>query len=339
MAGFRFNEKLDFVKEGARGVWYEDGKFIHARYASDTAGMDKVLRWQLTPNPQRKEKKQDNFRVKCIYDPSFLTSDQDMVVWLGHASFFIRLGGLTLLTDPCLTDLPLIKRLVVPPCPISAIKNINFLLLSHGHRDHYDEKVINQLIEQNSIMTFLLPLEISRLLGKKRNDIPYQEAAWWQRFSSTGYPATGDLEITFLPAKHWNRRWLNDLNQELWGSFWIQYKGTSIYFGGDSAYDTHFKEIREVMGEPDICLLPVGAYRPSYVMQTAHMNPEEAIQAFHDLGGKTLVPMHYGTYSLSDEPLGEPLRILQEADAQGKINGALKALSVGEVLRLKTTKS
>ncbi|MEQ9442275.1 MAG: MBL fold metallo-hydrolase [Cyclobacteriaceae bacterium] len=329
MAGFRFNENLGFVKAGARGVWYEDGQFIHARYASEIAAFGKVLRWQLQPNPQRKEKKEDSFRVKCIYDPSFLTSQQDMIVWLGHASFFIRLGGITLITDPCLTDLPLIKRLVVPPCEISALKNLNFLLLSHGHRDHYDEKVMQQLIEQNPIMHLLLPLEISQLLGKKRATVSYEEAAWWQRYS-----VTGDLEITFLPAKHWNRRGLNDLNQQLWGSFWIRYKDTSIYFGGDSAYDNHFSDIREVMGEPDICLLPVGAYKPSFMMQSAHMNPMEAVQAFHDLGGKTFVPMHYGTYSLSDEPLGEPLRLLQQAEAQGNIQGGLKALSVGEVLPL-----
>lgn len=334
MAEFKYNQDLEFVKKGVRGVWYEDGQFMHARYASDTAGLGKVLRWQLSPNPQRKEKKEDSYQVKCIYDPSFLTKEEDMIVWLGHASFFIRLGGLTLLTDPCLTDLPLIKRLVVPPCPLSELKNINFLLLSHGHRDHYDEKVIRQLIEQNPTMSLLLPLEISQLLGSYRDRNPFQEAAWWQR-----YKLTGDLEITFLPAKHWNRRYLTDLNRQLWGSFWIRYRDTSVYFAGDSAYDTHFSEIREVMGEPDICLMPVGAYKPAYMMQTAHMSPTEALQAFHDLGGKVLVPMHYGTYRLSDEPLGEPPRLLREAEAAGTLSGDLRVLSVGEVMSLETTKS
>lgn len=334
MAGFRFNKNLPFVKDNARGVWYEDGQFIHAKYASNTAGFSEILRWQLTPNPQKEEKKADNFRVKCIYNPSFLTSSDDMIVWLGHASFFIRIGGITLLTDPCLTDLPLIKRLVVPPCPIPSITNIDYLLLSHGHRDHFDEKVIQQLIDQNPAMSFLLPLEISHLLGKKRNSVLFQEAAWWQQFA-----VKDDLEITFLPAKHWNRRYLHDLNRQLWGSFWIKYRGTTIYFGGDSAYDTHFLEIREVMGEPDICLLPIGAYRPSYIMETAHMGPLEAVQAFHDLGGQTIIPMHYGTYDLSDEPIGEPLRLLREAEDQNQISGTLQALAVGEVLPLKTTKS
>jgi L-ascorbate metabolism protein UlaG (beta-lactamase superfamily) len=334
MAGFRFNDNLPFVKENARGVWYEDGQFIHAKFASNTANFSEILRWQLTPNPQKKEKKADDFRVKCIYDPSFLSSTDDMVVWLGHASFFIRIGGITLLTDPCLTDLPLIKRLVVPPCPIPALNNINYLLLSHGHRDHFDEKVIRQLISQNPSMSFLLPLEISQLLGKQRNSVLFQEAAWWQQFA-----VKDDLEITFLPAKHWNRRYLNDLNRQLWGSFWIKYRGTTIYFGGDSAYDTHFSEIREVMGEPDICLLPIGAYRPSYIMKPAHMNPAEAAQAFQDLGGKIMVPMHYGTYDLSDEPLGEPLQLLLEIDKMNRLSGELKALAVGEVLPLKTTKS
>jgi len=334
MADFRYNKNLPFVKKEAQGVWYENRQFVHAKYASDTPAFDKILRWQLQPNPQKKEKKEDRFRVKCIYNSAFLSSSDDMIVWLGHASFFIRIGEITLLTDPCLTDLPLIKRLVPPPCPISALNDINYLLMSHGHRDHFDEKVINELIEQNPAMTFLLPLEISRLLGKKRNSVLFQEAAWWQRFT-----AKDDLEITFLPAKHWNRRYLHDMNRQLWGSFWIQYQGVSIYFGGDSAYDSHYQEIREVMGEPDICLLPIGAYRPSSVMKSAHMNPAEAVRAFQDLGGKTMIPMHYGTYDLSDEPLGEPLQLLREFKEINRLTGELKALAVGEVLPLETTKS
>ncbi|MEO0330640.1 MAG: MBL fold metallo-hydrolase [Bacteroidota bacterium] len=334
MTGFRFNENLPFVKKEARGVWYEDGQFIHAKYASDTAAFSKILKWQLQPNPQKKEKKDDNFRVKCIYNPAFLSSSKDTIVWLGHASFFIRIGGITLLTDPCLTDLPLIPRLVPPPCPVSAINDIDYLLMSHGHRDHFDEKVIRQLIKQNPAMTFLLPLEISKLLGSKRRSVLFQEAAWWQRFA-----VKDDLEITFLPAKHWNRRYLHDLNRQLWGSFWIKYRGVSIYFGGDSAYDTHFSEIREVMGEPDICLLPIGAYRPSFIMKSAHMNPAEAVQAFDDLGGKIMIPMHYGTYDLSDEPLGEPLQLLREFEDIGRFKGTLNALAVGEILSLETTKS
>ncbi len=334
MTGFRYNKNLPFVKKESRGVWYENGQFIHAKYASNTAAFGDILRWQLRTNPQKKQKKEDGFRVKCIYNSAFLSSSEDMIVWLGHSSFFIRIGGISLLTDPCLTDLPMIKRLVPPPCPTSALDNIDYLLMSHGHRDHFDEKVIAQLIEQNPAMTFLLPLEISKLLGKKRNSVLFQEAAWWQRFT-----VKDDLEITFLPAKHWNRRYLHDLNRQLWGSFWIKYQGISIYFGGDSAYDSHYSEIKEVMGEPDICLLPIGAYRPSSVMKSAHMNPAEAVQAFQDLGGKTIIPMHYGTYDLSDEPLGEPLQLLREFDEMGRLAGEVKALAVGEVMPLKTTKS
>ncbi len=76
--------------------------------------------------------------------------------------------------------------------------------------------------------------------------------------------------------------------------------------------------------------MPIGAYKPDYVMKHHHMTPAEAVQAFNDLGGKTLIPMHYGTYDLSDEPLGEPLRLLRELEADGSIEGELRVLKVGE---------
>ena len=140
-----------------------------------------------------------------------------MIVWLGHASFFIRMQGVTIITDPCWTDLPMIKRQVGLPCSADEFKNIDYLLLSHGHRDHYDTDCVNQLIGQNPAMELLLPLRLSELLGSQRSAVPYQEAAWWQQFSTQSGSSRSGLEIMFLPAKHWNRRWLNDFNRQLWG--------------------------------------------------------------------------------------------------------------------------
>ena len=329
---FRFNPNLPFVRDDFPGNYYEDGQFHHARYASTEIAASEILRWQLSGNPQKKEKERDPFRLRIIRDNSFLTSEEDMLVWLGHASFFIRMQGLTFLTDPCLKDLPFIKRLAPLPCALEDLRGIDYLLISHGHRDHYDEDCVNQLIDQNPGMQLLLPLDISQLLGNRRSRVSYQEAAWWQQFR-----VADGVEVTFLPAKHWNRRWLNDFNRQLWGGFLLRSTGEnsrSIYFSGDSAYDDHFSKIKEVIGELDISLLPVGAYKPSYVMQLAHMSPEEAVRAFHSVGGKTFIPMHYGTYDLSDEPIGEPVRKLRRLQEQEAIRGDLKFLAVGEQLQM-----
>ena len=329
MAIFLSNPKLPFVRPDFPGNYFEDGQFYHAQYASKLAPTSQILRWQLGKNPQKQEKITDPFRVKCVRGSGFLSSSEDQLVWLGHASFFIRMQGITLLTDPCWTDLPLIKRQVGLPCAVNDFKNIDYLLLSHGHRDHYDTECINQLIAQNPSMEVLMPLRLSELLGSQRDTVPFQEAAWWQRFS-----VKAGLEIIFLPAKHWNRRWLNDFNQQLWGSFLLRSEGGTVYFAGDSAYASHFAEIEQLVGAPEVSLLPVGAYKPSFMMREAHMNPSEAVQAFHDLKSKTMIPIHYGTYDLSDEPRGEPVRALKAMGEEGSINGELKFLEVGETFAL-----
>ena len=330
MSSFIHNPRLPFVRPDFPGNFFQAGQFHHAQYASAEAPLGRVLRWQLLANPQKQEKVQDPFQLRCVSGSRFLSSSEDTLVWLGHASFFIRINGVTMITDPCWGNLPLLPRKVGLPVPIGEFQNIDYLLLSHGHRDHYDTKCVNQLIEQNPSMELLLPLKLSELLGRRRATVSYQEAAWWQQ-----YETNNDIEITFLPAKHWNRRWLHDFNQQLWGSFLLRGGSRSVYFGGDSAYAGHFAEIKQWMGAPEVCLLPVGAYKPPFMMQEAHMNPAEAVRAFRDLGGSTLVPDHYGTYDLSDEPAGEPVRLLKAAQADGKISAdELRFLEVGEPLTL-----
>ena len=330
MASFLHNPRLPFVRPDFPGNFFQDGQFHHAQYASAEASLGRVLRWQLSGNPQKQEKVQDPFRLQCVTDGGFLSSSEDTLVWLGHASFFIRTNGVTIITDPCWSDLPMLPRRVALPASVSDFRSIDYLLLSHGHRDHYDTDCVNQLIDQNPNMELLLPLKLSELLGRRRATVPHQEAAWWQQFTTRS-----EVEITFLPAKHWNRRWLHDFNQQLWGSFLVRGGSRSVYFGGDSAYAGHFAEIKRWMGAPDVCLLPVGAYKPPFMMQEAHMNPTEAVQAFRDLGGSTLIPDHYGTYDLSDEPAGEPVRLLKAAQADGQIApNELRFLEVGEPLAL-----
>lgn len=121
------------------------------------------------------------------------------------------------------------------------------------------------------------------------------------------------------------------MNKILWGSFLLRTPDRSIYFGGDSGYGKHYKTIRDMIdGEIDDVILPIGAYEPSYIMKSNHMNPREAITAFHDLEGKRLIPMHYGTYDLADEPLGDPEKRIRTLDKEGKIKGELKICNIGE---------
>ena len=90
------------------------------------------------------------------------------------------------------------------------------------------------------------------------------------------------------------------------------YGDKKIFFSGDTSYSDVFKEIHSVFGDMDICLLPIGAYSPAFMMKDSHVSPEEAYQIYKDLKAKIFIPMHYGTFDLSDEPMGEPINRIRD---------------------------
>jgi len=111
----------------------------------------------------------------------------------------------------------------------------------------------------------------------------------------------------------------------------IEKNGKRIYFAGDSAHGSHFKDIGEIFKNIDVALISVGAYAPEWFMGPMHQIPYNAVKAFHATGAKTFIPFHYGTFDVSDEPLGEPEQILNKLNAEGKIKNTLKILKLGEV--------
>lgn len=285
-----------------------------------------MLQWGLSINPQRKQKELDNYKVPCIPNRQFLASKKDMIVWLGHAAFFIRMNGIQFLIDPCLESMPFYKRQVGLPCDIDDFRGIDYILLLHGHRDHCDIPSLKKILKNNPQAEFLTALSVSKIL-KPLGKMNIQEAGWYQQFK------TANIEITFLPAVHWNRRYLHDMDKTLWGSFFIKTKDQSLYFAGDTGYGKHFNEIRESMGTPDICFMPIAAYSPRYIMKGAHVNPLEAIKAFHELGASYFIPMHYGTYDLSDEPMSEPISKIRRAFSSKRMSGNLAEIAVGQMLK------
>ncbi|GGG24982.1 membrane protein [Pontibacter amylolyticus] len=323
------NDKLPVVKPDFRGNKTINGQFLNGDELF-TPKMSKVLRWKTTRNPQREEKKADTFVPPVVYGTDFITSNEDMVVWLGHATFLIRVNGLTMITDPVFYDLPMIKRRIGLPCAPEQLAGIDLVLLSHGHRDHLDERSIKTLYRQNPDMKALAPLHAGDLLRSAEPHLPYQEAGWYQKFDLT----PEGIEIYFLPASHWHRRGMFDMNKVLWGSFLIKTPTMQLYFAGDTGYNGHFEEIEELFGPMDVCLMPVGAYRPSFLMQKSHLNPHEAVRAYNVLRGGTFIPMHYGTFDLSDEPAGEPVRLLEQIAASGMMQG-LRIPAIGEPVLLR----
>jgi len=323
MTEFQFNPNLQTIKKEWLGNCFIDGEFTNGlKKDKKTLPLD-ILKWKLSKNPQQEEKKNDSFKLNVIQNHQFANTSDDIIVWLGHATFFIRVNGISFITDPIFNNLGIIKRLSKLPCRLTDLKNIDYILISHGHRDHFDKESVKQLFKNNPGAEALIPLKLGRFFTK--NQFSFQEAGWYQKYKSDR-----KIEIFFMPAKHWNRRGLNDFNKTLWGSFIIRTDKNTIFFAGDTSYGEHFKEIGEVFPKPDYCLMPIGAYKPEYLMKESHLSPIEAIQAFKDLGGKKFIPMHYATFDLANEPIGEPVSLLE----QNRQNLDISIVDIGERIPL-----
>jgi L-ascorbate metabolism protein UlaG (beta-lactamase superfamily) len=318
------NEKLPVILDCWKGNPHTGKRFFDP-LKRWSGSFSKFWKWQTSPKPKAKEKKADKWKVTTIKDKAFLKSKEDGIVWLGHASFFMRLNGVQIITDPVFYNLSgVVKRHSELPCAVSDFKNIDYVLLSHGHRDHCDMRSLKELYANNKFQ-LLTGLNIGKLVSGWLPGLSYQEAGWYQPYAAL----KGGLKITYLPAQHWSNRFPWDLNETLWGSMMIQTGRKNIFFGGDSGYSTYPVQIAELFPAIDIAMIGVGAYTPAFMMQDVHTSPQEAVQVIHDLRAKTFIPMHYGTFDLADEPMGEPFRILTKLNDEKKIDARLELLNIG----------
>lgn len=244
------------------------------------------------------------------------------LTWIGHASWLVQLDGVSLLIDPIFSESvgPGVKRFVSPGVAVDALPRIDAQLVTHNHRDHLDLPSL-QAVGQPVVAG----LGLQAFFAK--HDLTCTELAWWSE------TRVGSVTIRFVPSQHWSRRGLNDANATLWGGFVIEGSTARIYHSGDTAYFDGFTEIGERYGVIDAALLPIGAYDPAWFMSKQHMNPEEAVQAFGDLGARTFVAMHWGTFKLTDEPLDEPpQRLHREWQRRALDPAQCHVLPVGGVL-------
>ncbi|OYY03841.1 MAG: Zn-dependent hydrolase [Acidocella sp. 35-58-6] len=255
------------------------------------------------------------------------------VTFIGHASFLLRLPGLNVLTDPVFSKRcspvgfigP--KRVRDPGLAIADLPKIDLLLLSHNHYDHCDVVSLQALHRKFPGMRIVTSLGNAKFLAGKRIS-GAAELDWWQTHG------LGETRITAVPARHFSARTLNDRNKTLWAGFMLEHRGQKLYFAGDTGYTKFFTEIRERLGAPDIALLPIGAYEPRWFMGPVHMNPEDAVKAFADLGAKRAVGMHFGTFQLTAEAIDAPEKDLAIArDAAGLPGDAFTTLECGETRR------
>ncbi len=260
--------------------------------------------------------------------------DEDYVGWIGHATFLIKLGNTTIITDPVFSKNagPLIfgpKRFTEPALNLNEIPKTDLFLLTHNHYDHQDMSTIRRYPYKDSKV--LVPLKLGKYFSRYRfKDV--NEMDWYDEIK-----VNNDLKVTFLPAVHWSKRSLTDTNKTLWGNFLIEYKDKKIFFACDTGVGNIYKELGNKFGPIDLTLINIGAYNfypmmPYKDKSAYHTNPEEALSVAQDLKSKKVIGMHWGTFVLSLEPIMEPpVRFKDNAEKYGFKKEDAMVFKIGEI--------
>jgi L-ascorbate metabolism protein UlaG (beta-lactamase superfamily) len=241
--------------------------------------------------------------------------NDDYIAWIGHATFLIKLGDTTIITDPVFSKNagPLIfgpDRFTEPALKLNEIPKTDVFLLTHNHYDHQDMTTIRKFPYKDAKV--LLPLKLGKYF-KRYKDV--NEMDWYDEIK-----VNSDLKITLLPAVHWSKRSLTDTNKTLWGNFLIEYKNKKILFACDTGYGNIYKDLGKKYGPIDLSMINIGAYdfRPMFDKSVYHTTPEEALQVAQDLKSKKVLGTHWGTFVLSLEPIMEPpIRFKNSAEKYG----------------------
>lgn len=254
------------------------------------------------------------------------------ITWLGHASFLLRVDGLTILVDPFLSHraasiqpigTPRIRPAALTPAQLPPI---DVILISHAHYDHCDRTTLQAIPHKESIRVFV-PEGLDVLMRE------------WGYSQTTPLPwhigvTMNGVSFTCVPAIHHSRRTPFDYNTTHWGGFIIRGQKASIYFAGDTAYGPVFKEIGEQYGPIDYGLVPIGGYGHHRNLRCVHADPLDAVKIGVDVGCTQLIGMHWGALALTSEPPNEPPRRFSRASKRhGYTDQTARTLWIGQTIR------
>jgi L-ascorbate metabolism protein UlaG (beta-lactamase superfamily) len=262
--------------------------------------------------------------------------NNDYVAWIGHATFLIKLGNTTIITDPVFEKNmgPLIfgpKRYVDPAIDLKEIPEVNLFLLTHNHYDHLSTRTIKRFPYKKAKV--LAPLKLGKYFTRN-GFADVSEMDWYDEIK------VDNIKITFLPAVHWSKRSLWDTNKTLWGNFLIEYDNKKIFFACDTGYGDIYKELGKKYGPIDLTFINIGAYNfypmsPRKDKSIYHTNPEEALNIAQDLKSTKVLGMHWGTVVLSLEPIMEPpARFKDNAERYGFNKKDALIFKIGQVTKL-----
>jgi L-ascorbate metabolism protein UlaG (beta-lactamase superfamily) len=311
----------------AKNDHFDGARFANPVGASGPpfSSVPRMLLEPSTPWPARVDDQQRH--------PPPLDGAAAIVTFIGHSTFLIQTSAGNILTDPIYSlragPLNLVgpRRVRLPAVPFDDLPKISTVLLSHNHYDHCDLRTLGRLAKRFDplVITPLGNAALVRSSGIRR----VEELDWWQETK------TAAASIALTPAQHFSARTPVDRNRALWGGFMLMLDGARIFFAGDTAYASFFRDVRQRFGPIDLALLPIGAYEPRWFMQIVHMNPAEAVQAHLDLEASESIGMHFGTFQMTIEGIDEPLRALEQARAASHVPPTrFRTLPFGDSARL-----
>ena len=331
---FFIYNSLTFAMEKKPYHHLPDGTF---RNPEGSPKRDNNFKWSFRVFNEKKKSLDMNVPQEHVVDKDKVLSDlekykdDDYIAWIGHATYLIKLGGTTIITDPVFSKNagPLIfgpKRYVEPALKLNEIPKTDLFLLTHNHYDHQDMGTIRRFPFKDSKV--LVPLKLGKYFTRYRfKDV--NEMDWYDEVK-----VNNDLKVTLLPAVHWSKRSLTDTNKTLWGNFLIEYKDKKIFFACDTGYGNIYKELGEKYGPIDLTMINIGAYnfKPMFDRSIYHTTPEEALNVAQDLKSKKVLGTHWGTFVLSLEPIMEPpVRFKDNAENYGFKREDAIVFKIGEI--------
>lgn len=276
--------------------------------------LTQVFTWLRTRQPSRWPGWEDN----PVFPPPPARLSTQLRDWratfINHATVLLQIGPYNLITDPVWSERvspfqslgP--RRVRAAGVALKDLPRIDVVLLSHNHYDHLDLATL-KFLERRDHPHIVTGLGNAPLLHAN-GMLHVTELDWW------GSVVHKDLTIHFTPAQHFSGRGIRDRDMTLWGGLWVDTPAGGCFFAGDTGYGPHFADIRERLGAPRLALLPIGAYEPYWFMGPVHMNPDDAVRAHLDLEAQASLSIHFNTFQLTDESIGQPVIDLGEALAK-----------------------
>ena len=309
------------------GAPVRDGIFLNSDGSEIKKKLGDIFSWYL----QRATDALLGNTVQAAVSPAFVSRKPDLALlisnktkptatWLGHATTWVQMGGLNIMTDPHFSERasPVqwfgYARRVKVPATVDELPAMDVVVISHNHYDHLDYQSVMDIHRKSGGKTlFLVPKALDQTL-KGWGVTRVKGLDWWESVEVNG------TRFYCVPAHHWSARSGLDRNETLWGGWVAKSADFSFYFAGDTGYSADFAEIGKTFGGFDLAAIPVGAYEPRWFMKEQHVNPAEAVQIHRDVNARLSIGIHWGTFEMTDEPLSAPLRDLPLAMQQAGLS-------------------